>query len=164
GERRRTAGQHRRVPEHLADVEDIHHLVVMHKLHGTLTHDVDAGGDGPVLSEDHRSGVRSEHPRAGGQLLQLRRVRAREGLIPAKECCDVVHRVMTSETRGYSTTMPASILSRLTPADLLRERLIGGIDISPDGALIAYSERTVVTGRDRSSIWMVPFSGRRPRR
>src|SRR5262249_44901423 len=119
---------------------------------------------GPVLSEDHRSGVRSEHPRAGGQLLQLRRVRAREGLIPAKECCDVVHRVMTSENRGYSTTMPASILSRLTPADLLRERLIGGIDISPDGALIAYSERTVVTGRDRSSIWVVPFSGRRPRR
>ena len=60
--------------------------------------------------------------------------------------------------------MPQPILSRLTPADLLRERLIGGIDIAPDGSLVAYSERTVVSGRDRSSLWVVPFAGGRPRR
>ena len=60
--------------------------------------------------------------------------------------------------------MPSPILSRLAPADLLRERLIGGIDISSDGSLVAYSERTVVGGKDRSSLWLVPFAGGRPRR
>jgi dipeptidyl aminopeptidase/acylaminoacyl peptidase len=60
--------------------------------------------------------------------------------------------------------MPTQILSRLAPADLLRERLISGIDISRDGELIAYSERSVVGGKDRSSLWLVPFRGGRPRR
>jgi dipeptidyl aminopeptidase/acylaminoacyl peptidase len=60
--------------------------------------------------------------------------------------------------------MAARILSRLSPADLLRERLIGSIDISRDGELVAYAERTVVAGKDRSSLWLVPFAGGRPRR
>lgn len=71
---------------------------------------------------------------------------------------------MTSANRGYSPAMPQPILSRLSPADLLRERLIGGIDISPDGSKVAYSERTVVSGKDRSSIWIVSFTGGRPQR
>jgi dipeptidyl aminopeptidase/acylaminoacyl peptidase len=71
---------------------------------------------------------------------------------------------MTSANREYSPTMPQPILSRLSPADLLRERVIGGIDISPDGSQVAYSERTVVSGKDRSSIWLVGFAGGRPRR
>jgi dipeptidyl aminopeptidase/acylaminoacyl peptidase len=60
--------------------------------------------------------------------------------------------------------MAAPILSRLSPADLLRERLIGSIDISRDGELVAYAERTVVGGKDRSSLWLVPFAGGRARR
>jgi dipeptidyl aminopeptidase/acylaminoacyl peptidase len=56
------------------------------------------------------------------------------------------------------------MLSRLTPVDLLRERLIEAIDISPDGAMIAFSERRVVAGRDRTSLWLVAFGGGRPRR
>src|SRR5947209_6983565 len=101
---------------------------------------------------------------ARGDLLEPGLARAAEWLITAKECCDVVHRVITSGNRGYSPTMPQPILSRLSPADLLRERLIGGIDISPDGSQVAYSERTVVSGKDRSSIWVVGFAGGRPRR
>ncbi|MDX6547983.1 MAG: hypothetical protein QOG33_1533 [Gaiellales bacterium] len=60
--------------------------------------------------------------------------------------------------------MPPRRLSRLSPADLLRERLIGSIDISRDGTLIAYSERRVDDGKDRNSLWLVPFAGGRPRR
>ena len=60
--------------------------------------------------------------------------------------------------------MAAPILSRLSPPDLLRERLIGSIDISRDGELVAYAERTVVGGKDRSSLWLVPFAGGRARR
>ncbi len=56
------------------------------------------------------------------------------------------------------------MLSRLSPSDLLRERLIEDIDISPDGAVIAYSERRVVAGNDRTSLWLVAFDGGRPRR
>src|SRR4051794_8914368 len=52
----------------------------------------------------------------------------------------------------------------LSPADLLRERLISSIDLSRDGERIAYSERTVVGGKDRSSLWIVPFGSGRPRR
>jgi hypothetical protein len=51
---------------------------------------------------------------------------------------------MTRKDRGYCRTMPAPILTRLSPADLLRERLIAGLDISRDGRLVAYSERSVV--------------------
>ena len=60
--------------------------------------------------------------------------------------------------------MAPPILSRLAPADLLRERLISSIDLSRDGERIAYSERTVVGGKDRSSLWIVPFGSGRPRR
>ena len=57
-----------------------------------------------------------------------------------------------------------SALDSLSPADLLRERLISSIDLSRDGERIAYSERTVVGGKDRSSLWIVPFGSGRPRR
>ncbi len=60
--------------------------------------------------------------------------------------------------------MPPPILSRLAAADLLRERLVSSIDLSSDGERIAYSERTVVGGKDRSSLWIVPFGSGRPRR
>ena len=60
--------------------------------------------------------------------------------------------------------MAPPILSRLAPADLLRERLISSIDLSRDGERIAYSERAVVGGKDRSSLWIVPFGSGRPRR
>jgi len=60
--------------------------------------------------------------------------------------------------------MPAAILSRLTPEDLLRERVLSSIDLSRDGELVAYSERRVANGKDRHSIWVVPFAGGRPRR
>ncbi len=60
--------------------------------------------------------------------------------------------------------MAPPILSPLAPADLLRERLVSSIDLSRDGERIAYSERTVVGGKDRSSLWIVPFGSGRPRR
>ena len=60
--------------------------------------------------------------------------------------------------------MPGPILSRLSPPDLLREKLISSIDLSRDGEVIVYCERTVVRGKDRSSLWAVPFAGGRPRR
>ena len=60
--------------------------------------------------------------------------------------------------------MPTQHLSRLSPTDLLRERLIEAIAISPGGTMVAYSERRVVAGKDRTSLWLVPFAGGRPRR
>jgi dipeptidyl aminopeptidase/acylaminoacyl peptidase len=60
--------------------------------------------------------------------------------------------------------MPPTMLPPLSPSDLLRERLIEAIDISRDGSMIAYSERRVVSGKDRTSLWLVPFAGGRPRR
>jgi len=60
--------------------------------------------------------------------------------------------------------MPTSRTPRLEPRALLRERLIDAVAISADGETVAYSERTVVDGADRTSIWIVPFRGGRPRR
>src|ERR1700757_1575468 len=60
--------------------------------------------------------------------------------------------------------MPAAILTRLTPGDLVRERVLSSIDLSRDGELVAYSERRVAGGEDRHSIWVVPFAGGQARR
>ena len=54
--------------------------------------------------------------------------------------------------------------NRLTPKDLLRQRLIGEIAVSPDGRQVVYAERTVVDGADRTGLWIVPSRGGRARR
>jgi dipeptidyl aminopeptidase/acylaminoacyl peptidase len=60
--------------------------------------------------------------------------------------------------------MPRTKLQTLTPADLLRERMIESLDLCPDGSMVAYAERGAEGDRDVSSIWIVPFAGGRPRR
>ncbi|MDX6532988.1 MAG: hypothetical protein QOF68_732 [Gaiellales bacterium] len=55
-------------------------------------------------------------------------------------------------------------LQTLTPADLLRERMIESLDLSPDGSMVAYAERGAEGDRDVTSIWIVPFAGGRSRR
>ena len=54
--------------------------------------------------------------------------------------------------------------NRLTPKDLLRQRLIGEIAISPNGADVVYAERTVADGADRQGLWLVPYRRGRARR
>jgi dipeptidyl aminopeptidase/acylaminoacyl peptidase len=60
--------------------------------------------------------------------------------------------------------MPTTRTPRLEPRALLRERLIDAVAISTDGSRVAYSERTVADGADRSNLWIVPFGGGRARR
>src|SRR4051812_25683583 len=60
--------------------------------------------------------------------------------------------------------MPATRLQTLTPSDLLRERMIESLDLSPDGSMVAYAERGAEGDRDVTSIWIVPFAGGRSRR
>ena len=54
GEGRRLSGQHRRMAEHLADVQHVDHLVVVHQLDRAAADDVDAARDGAVLDQDGR--------------------------------------------------------------------------------------------------------------
>lgn len=60
--------------------------------------------------------------------------------------------------------MARTRLKTLSPSDLLRERMIESLDLSPDGTTVAYAERGAEGGRDVTSIWIVPFAGGRPRR
>src|SRR3954470_12493401 len=65
---------------------------------------------------------------------------------------------------GDTQAMPTTRTTRLEPRALLRERLIDGVAVSPDGGRVAYSERTVADGPDRPSMWIVPFGAGRARR
>jgi dipeptidyl aminopeptidase/acylaminoacyl peptidase len=47
--------------------------------------------------------------------------------------------------------------------DLARQVAIGQVALSPDGSQVAYTRRTVVGGRDRIALWLVPWEGGAPR-
>jgi dipeptidyl aminopeptidase/acylaminoacyl peptidase len=47
------------------------------------------------------------------------------------------------------------------PADALRQVMIQGIALSPDGETIVYARRTIEKGKYRSRLWRVPFGGGR---
>jgi acylaminoacyl-peptidase len=48
------------------------------------------------------------------------------------------------------------------PADALKQTLIHGLAISPDGETLVYARRTIEKGQYRSRLWRVPFTGGRP--
>ena len=48
------------------------------------------------------------------------------------------------------------------PADALKQVMIQGLAISPDGETLVYSRRTIEKGKYRSRLWRVPFAGGRP--
>ena len=48
------------------------------------------------------------------------------------------------------------------PADALKQVLINGLALSPDGETLVYARRTIEKGQYRSRLWRVPFAGGRP--
>jgi dipeptidyl aminopeptidase/acylaminoacyl peptidase len=48
------------------------------------------------------------------------------------------------------------------PADAMRQVMIQGIALSPDGETIVYTRRSIEKGVYRSRLWRVPFGGGRP--
>ena len=48
------------------------------------------------------------------------------------------------------------------PADALKQTLIHGLAISPDGETLVYARKTIEKGQYRSRLWRVPFTGGRP--
>ena len=62
---------------------------------------------------------------------------------------------------------PAILASRMPAIDpdiIRRQAVIGAAALSPDGGRVVYTRRTVVAGRYQTSLWLVPYSGGRPRR
>jgi Tol biopolymer transport system component len=47
------------------------------------------------------------------------------------------------------------------PGDVVRQVMIQGLAISPDGETLIYSRRTIEEGKYRSRLWRVPFRGGR---
>jgi dipeptidyl aminopeptidase/acylaminoacyl peptidase len=52
----------------------------------------------------------------------------------------------------------------IDPDIIRRQVVIGAAALSPDGGRVVYTRRTVVAGRYQTSLWLVPYSGGRPRR
>ncbi|HEY3764137.1 MAG TPA: S9 family peptidase [Gaiellales bacterium] len=52
----------------------------------------------------------------------------------------------------------------LTPDIVRRQAVIGVAALSPDGSRVVYTRRTVAGERYQTSLWIVPYSGGRPRR
>ncbi|HSL10930.1 MAG TPA: S9 family peptidase [Actinomycetota bacterium] len=50
------------------------------------------------------------------------------------------------------------------PKAALKQVLIAGATVSPDGASIVYAKRTIEKGKERSRLWRVPVDGGRPER
>jgi dipeptidyl aminopeptidase/acylaminoacyl peptidase len=51
----------------------------------------------------------------------------------------------------------------IVPDDLRRQVALGSVAISPDGQQVAFTVRSVVEGRDKVGLWLVPFGGGEPR-
>jgi dipeptidyl aminopeptidase/acylaminoacyl peptidase len=51
----------------------------------------------------------------------------------------------------------------LSPEIIRRQAAIGSVALSPDGAAVAYTRRTVAGDRYQSDLWLVPYRGGRPR-
>ncbi len=47
------------------------------------------------------------------------------------------------------------------PADVLKQVMIQGLALSPDGETVVYSRRTIEQGKYRSRLWRVPYRGGR---
>ena len=58
----------------------------------------------------------------------------------------------------------ASRMPAIDPDIIRRQVVIGAAALSPDGGRVVYTRRTVVAGRYQTSLWLVPYSGGRPRR
>ena len=52
----------------------------------------------------------------------------------------------------------------IDPDIIRRQVVIGAAALSPDGGRVVYTRRTVVAGRYQTSLWLVPYTGGRPRR
>ncbi len=50
------------------------------------------------------------------------------------------------------------------PKDVLKQVLITGATVSPDGSSVVYAKRTIEKGKERSRLWRVPIAGGRPER
>ena len=50
------------------------------------------------------------------------------------------------------------------PKDALKQVLITGATVSPDGDSVVYTKRTIEKGKERSRLWRVPIGGGRPER
>jgi dipeptidyl aminopeptidase/acylaminoacyl peptidase len=87
------------------------------------------------------------------------RARARQDHLPYFEAVGLQDRPAKRESREvqHSSRDPC-----FRPADLLRERVIEDIAVSPDGAQIAYALRTIDSGRYRTRIFLQPSDGGRP--
>jgi dipeptidyl aminopeptidase/acylaminoacyl peptidase len=55
-------------------------------------------------------------------------------------------------------------MAAITPDIVRRQAVIGAAALSPDGAQVVYTRRTVSGDRYRTSLWLVPSRGGRPRR
>lgn len=47
------------------------------------------------------------------------------------------------------------------PRDLLKQVMIQGLDLSPDGQTVVYARRTIEAGKYRTRLWRVPYRGGR---
>ena len=50
------------------------------------------------------------------------------------------------------------------PQTALKQMLLTGISVSPDGESVVYAKRTIEKGKNRSRLWRVSISGGRPER
>jgi dipeptidyl aminopeptidase/acylaminoacyl peptidase len=50
------------------------------------------------------------------------------------------------------------------PKDALKQVLITGASVSPDGESVVYAKRTIEKGKERTRLWRVPIAGGRPER
>ena len=70
-------------------------------------------------------------------------------------------------SRSSSADRPGILASRhaaLAPDIIRRQVVIGAAALSPDGSRVVYTRRTVVAGHYQTSLWLVPYTGGRPRR
>ena len=56
------------------------------------------------------------------------------------------------------------VRGRFRPRDLLKQVMIQGLAVAPDGSSIVYVRRTIESGKYRKSLWRTTFRGGRPER
>jgi dipeptidyl aminopeptidase/acylaminoacyl peptidase len=64
--------------------------------------------------------------------------------------------------QNVSEVQDASRDTGFRPADLLRQRVIDHLAVSPDGSLLAFGVRTIERGQYRTRLFVLPVAGGRP--